>query len=76
MFKKDENLNMSWRADEPFNELPRLPPALQVLETTETLKACIGARASLAELKQAAELLPKSESSDHFVALARSQRQF
>ncbi len=49
---------MSWRADEPFNELPPLPPAKDVLETTETLKACIGARASLAELKQAAELLP------------------
>ena len=49
---------MSWHAEKPFNELPLLPPALHVLETTETLKACIGARASLAELKQAAELLP------------------
>ena len=49
---------MSWRADEAFNELPPLPPAAAELETTETLKACIGARASLAELKQAAELLP------------------
>ena len=49
---------MSWRADESFNELPPLPPAVKVLETTETLKARIGARASLAELKQAAELLP------------------
>lgn len=49
---------MSWHAEEPFNELALLPPAIDVLESTETLKACIGARASLAELKQAAELLP------------------
>lgn len=49
---------MSWHAEKPLNELPLLPPAAQVMETTETLKACIGARASLAELKQAAELLP------------------
>ena len=49
---------MSWHAEKPFNELSLLPPAAQVMETTETLKACIGARAALAELKQAAELLP------------------
>lgn len=49
---------MSWHAEKPFNELPLLPPAAQVMENTETLKACIGARAALAELKQAAELLP------------------
>lgn len=49
---------MSWHAEKPFNELPPLPPATQVMESTATLKACIGARAALAELKQAAELLP------------------
>ena len=41
---------MSWRAEKPFNELPLLPLAAQVMETTEILKACIGARAALAEL--------------------------
>lgn len=48
---------MNWRADEPYNELPLLPPQGDV-ETTAILKACIRARAALAELKQAGELLP------------------
>lgn len=52
---------MSWWADQPYNDLPRLPPAIDVLETTAVLKACIPARAALAELKQAGELLPNQE---------------
>ncbi len=46
-----------WRPDLPFNELPLLPPAAE-LETTAVLKQCIPARAALAELKQAAGLIP------------------
>lgn len=46
-----------WRPEEPFNALPPLPPALE-LETKPVLKRCITARAALAELKQAAELIP------------------
>ncbi len=46
-----------WRADQPFNDLPLLPPAGE-LETRTVLKRCITARAALAELKQAAELIP------------------
>lgn len=46
-----------WHPDRPYNNLPYLPPAVP-LETTAVLKQCITARASLAELKQAAELLP------------------
>jgi Fic family protein len=46
-----------WRPDQPFNDLPLLPPAAEV-ETRAVLKACIPARAALAELKQAAELIP------------------
>lgn len=46
-----------WRPLEPFNRLPPLPPAVD-LETRAILKACIPARAALAELKQAAELIP------------------
>lgn len=42
---------------QPYNNLPLLPPNT-VLETTAILKACITARAALAELKQAGELLP------------------
>jgi Fic family protein len=43
----------------PYNDLPDLPP-LQSIETTEILKKCIRARVALAELKQAAELIPNS----------------
>src|ERR1041384_55173 len=47
----------SWRADKPYNEIPLLPPKVD-LETKTILKQCIRARASLAELKGAAELIP------------------
>ena len=46
-----------WRPEEPFNALPPLPPATE-LETRAVLKYCISARTALAELKQAAELIP------------------
>ena len=46
-----------WRPEEPFNALPLLPPAPE-LETKAVLKRCISARAALAGLKQAAELIP------------------
>ena len=46
-----------WRPERPYNELPKLPPASD-LETKAILKQCIPARAALAELKQAAELIP------------------
>ena len=48
-----------WRPDRPYNDLPRLPPNID-LETKPVLRRCIGARAALAELKQAAELIPNS----------------
>ena len=47
----------SWRPDQPYNDLPPLPPAAEV-ETRPVLKQCIVARAALAELKQAAGLIP------------------
>ena len=46
--------------DVPFNELPELPPPLEIIESTAILKRCITARVALAELKQAAELIPNS----------------
>ncbi|PVZ90362.1 addiction module protein [Serratia sp. S1B] len=46
-----------WQADQPYNELPRLPPR-QDVETKAVLKLCIEARSTLAELKQAGELIP------------------
>ncbi len=48
---------MPWQADQPYNDLPALPPAVE-LETRAILKRCIPARAALAELKQAAALIP------------------
>lgn len=48
---------LAWQPEQPHNQLPALPPA-QELETRPVLKACIEARAALAELKQAAELIP------------------
>ena len=44
-----------WLPDRPFNELPKLPPAVE-LETKPVLKQCVLARAALAALKQAAAL--------------------
>jgi Fic family protein len=46
-----------WRPDRPWNDLPRLPPRVE-LEPKAVLKQCVTARAALAELKQAAELIP------------------
>jgi len=47
----------AWKPDRPYNDLPRLPPTVE-LETRSVLKQCVTARAALAELKQAAELIP------------------
>lgn len=46
-----------WRPELPFNNLPLLPPPVD-LESKAILKQCILARAALAELKQAAERIP------------------
>jgi Fic family protein len=56
--RKDKKVPVKgWCADRPFNDLPLLPPR-EDIETKATLKDCIAARAALAELKQAAELIP------------------
>ena len=47
-------------ASKPYNELPLLPPPLELIETRAILKKCIEARVSLAELKQAADLIPNA----------------
>lgn len=60
MSQKSENENMThpnWRADQPYDALPSLPPAVD-LESKVILRQCIRSRAALAELKRAAELLP------------------
>jgi Fic family protein len=62
MSQKSNNENVTgdhspWRPDLPYDRLPLLSPATE-LETKAVLKHCITARAALAELKQAAELIP------------------
>jgi Fic family protein len=61
MVQKADSGDMSnlgrWRADRPYDALPHIPPNAE-LETKPVLKQCVTARAALAELKQAAELIP------------------
>lgn len=49
-----------WHPEHPHNTLPFLPPEREI-ETRAVLKRCITARAALAELKQAAELIPNQD---------------
>ncbi len=49
-----------FKPEVPYNDLPELPPPADQIETTQILKHCINARVALAELKQAAELIPNS----------------
>ena len=51
MFENAHFINMAFDASVPYNDLPALPPKVE-LEDTEVLKACIHARVALAELKQ------------------------
>lgn len=48
---------MEWNPDKPYNTLPLLPPARDI-ETKPVLKQCIKSRSALAELNQAAQLIP------------------
>ncbi|RPH29254.1 Fic family protein [Buttiauxella warmboldiae] len=49
---------MNWDPETPYNDLPILPPDLERIETRSVLKACISARAAIAALKTAGELIP------------------
>src|SRR5215471_14559184 len=55
--RKTSDPQAGWRPQEPFNTLPLLPPKAD-LETKTILKQCIRARAALAELKGAGQLIP------------------
>lgn len=56
----DNMTSHGWHPEHPYNTLPLLPPS-QEIETRAVLKRCITARAALAELKQAAELIPNQD---------------
>ena len=48
---------MAYRSNEPYNELPGLPPRVPI-ETTRVMRRCVTASRALAELKGAGNLLP------------------
>ena len=48
---------MTYDPTRPYNELPQLPPVLD-LETKSVLKRCVAARTAVAELRRAGELIP------------------
>lgn len=55
---KNDNILKNWSPDQPYQNLPNLPPPDIDLESKNILKACISARAAIAELKKAADLIP------------------
>ncbi len=57
----------------PYNDLPPLPPMVGRVETTPILKRCIEARVALAELKQAAELIPNAAILVHALPLLEAR---
>jgi Fic family protein len=48
---------MSFDPSGPYNDLPNLPPPVEI-ETKAVLKVCVSARAALAALRQATALIP------------------
>ncbi|WP_245207723.1 Fic/DOC family N-terminal domain-containing protein [Rothia nasimurium] len=63
---------MTWSADEPYNDLPPLPPA-DYVETIRVLKAVIEARAAIAGLNEALVSLPNPGIFLHSLALLEAQ---
>lgn len=57
MTKSHFDTSAAWSPDKPYQNLPLLPPSVDV-ESKAILKKCVSARAALAELKKAAELIP------------------
>lgn len=64
---------MRWSPEVPFNDLPPLPPADVDLEPRRVLKATVEARAALASLAQAGQLLPNPTILIHAVPLLEAQ---
>lgn len=64
---------MPWSPDAPFNDLPALPPAHLDLEPKPVLKATVEARAALATLAQASQVLPNAHILIHAVPLLEAQ---
>jgi Fic family protein len=56
----------------PYNDLPLLPPA-QDVESKAVLKACVLARAALAELRTAGQLIPDQRVLIHIIPLLEAR---
>jgi Fic family protein len=56
----------------PYNDLPLLPPAKDV-ESKAVLKACVAARAALAELRTAGQLIPDQRVLIHIIPLLEAR---
>ncbi|MEK1890492.1 MAG: Fic family protein [Phyllobacterium sp.] len=63
---------MPFDATLPYNDLPLLPPQRDV-ETRSVLKACIEARAALAELRVSGQLIPNQEVLINSIPLLEAQ---
>lgn len=64
---------MPWTADVPYNDLPALPPTGIDLEPRRVLKIAVEARAALATLSQAGQLLLNAHILIHAVPLLEAQ---
>lgn len=64
--------SIDWHPERPYDELPP-PPVAETLETRTVLKRCLPARAALAELKQAAELIPNPTMLVHTLPVLEAQ---
>ncbi len=63
---------MKFDPQKPYNNLPLLPPQANI-ESREILKKCIAARAALAELKQAGQLIPNQSVLINSIPLLEAQ---
>ncbi len=63
---------MPFRPGRPYNDLPPLPPR-DDLETKTVLKACIAARAALAELRVSGQLIPNQSVLINSIPLLEAQ---
>ncbi|MBU6299271.1 MAG: Fic family protein [Alphaproteobacteria bacterium] len=63
---------MPFRPNQPYNGLPSLPPKAEI-ETKSVLKACIEARAALAELKGVGDLIPNQSVLINSIPLLEAQ---
>lgn len=70
--KDDAEIDMTFDTARPYNELPALPPPVE-LESRAVLKACVSARAALGELKAAGRLIPNQSVLINSIPLLEAQ---